>query len=350
MRHISMETSITKLPKSQFEIKISVLEADLAVYLDKAAAKISEKSKIRGYRPGKAPRSLIEKEFGKMAVLKEALNDIIQKNLVDVILKEKLDAIGTPEINLVKAAPDNPVEFKAKITVLPEIELGEYKDIKINGEEIKLSIKEIEEKEIQDAVEYLQKSRAEFKDGKEIIPELTGEFAQSLGEFKTADDLKKSISNGLEQENLAKAKDEAKAQILDEIVKNSKMEIPDVLIENKLNEMKAQIKDGVEQMGMIFKDYLTRANKTLEELKKEWMPAVEKSVKSSLVLSKIAVRENIEISQEELDAETSKAIANFGFKEEEIRKKTDMEKLSNYIRQSMTNEKVLEMLEKWNVK
>lgn len=432
-----IQPSIEKLPKSQLEIEISVPEADLSVYLDKAAIRISEKVKIKGYRSGKAPRALIEKEFGKMAVLKEALDDIIQKSFVDVILKEKIDVIGTPEIDLIQIMPDAPIKFKAKVTVLPEIELGDYKDIKIGGEEIKLSPKKAEEKEIQEAVEYLQKSRAEFKNadravqkgdmaeidfegrmdgvkfeggesknhpliigegnfipgfedsligmgsgeekefeikfpedyhkkefaGKKtqfkvkiniiqerILPELTDEFVQSLGEFKTVDDLKKSIFNGIEQENLMKAKDKAKAQILDEIVKNSKMEIPDILIENELKKMEAELRDGTGRMEMKFEDYLSHIKKTIEDLKKEWVPAAERRVKSSLVLAKIAAKEQVEIPKEDLDAETTKAILNFGLKEEEAHKKIDMEKFSNYIRQSMMNEKTLDLLMKFNIK
>jgi len=159
-----MDIKIKKLPKSQIELEITVPESEMVVSFDKAAARISQKKIIKGFRPGKAPRAIVEKQFGQMAVVEESLEDIINKSLSEAIKKENLDIISRPEVSIIQAVPDSPLKFKAVVSILPDIKLGRYKDVKPDGKEIKLNPKSAEKKEIEEALDYLLKSRADFKE------------------------------------------------------------------------------------------------------------------------------------------------------------------------------------------
>lgn len=344
-----MESTITKLPKSQVEVEITVSESEADVWLNKAARRISKEKLIKGFRSGKAPRNIVEREFGKTAVFYEAIEEIIQNSIVDTIIKEKLTVIGQPEVLFSNLAPGNHIKFKAKVSLWPEVELGNYKDVKINGKEVKIESEQAKEKDVQKAVEFLRKSRAQLKDGKEIIPELNDEFVKSLGGFESIEDLKKSIFEGINQENLIKAKEKALIAILKEIAENSKAEIPDVLIEEELNRMEWELSGGASTLGIKLEEYLIQIKKTKEDLRKEWREKAEEKAKLIVILAKIAEKEQIEVSDAETDEESSRIISNLGLAKKDV-EKIDTDKFWNLAKKSLVTKKTLGMLEKWNIK
>lgn len=348
-----MEFNLKKLPKSQVELEITVLESEMVVSLDKSAERISQKKPIKGFRPGKTPRPVVEKHFGAMAVLEEALDEIINKSLAEAVKKENIDIISLPKVSILEAVPGKLLKFKAVISVLPDIKLGEYKGIKLEGREIKIEPKKAEEKEISEALLYIQKSRAKNDEGekpeKEDLTEINDEFAKSMGKFESLEVLKSNIEEGIEKENLNKEKEKARILILKEVVKNSEIEIPEVFVNNEAENMIAEMKSETMRMGMKFEDYLKEIKKTVEDIKKEWYNKAEERVKATIVLMKVAEKENIKISEEELDLETSLILSAFGTNKDDVQKKIDLPRFRENIRARMINEKVLELLEKLNV-
>ena len=115
---------IRKLPKSQIEIKISVPAEELEKFLDLAAEELSKDLKIDGFRPGKAPRKIVEQKVGSEKVLAHAAEKAVKKTYVDSIAKNKIEAIGEPKITITKIAPGNDLEYKAIVGVMPEINSG----------------------------------------------------------------------------------------------------------------------------------------------------------------------------------------------------------------------------------
>ena len=138
-----MKSEVKKLPQSVVEILVEISVDELQPYLVKAAEKISQTAKIEGFRPGKAPYEIILAKFGEMAILQEAVDSIISKTYYDIIKENKLVTIGQPKIDLEKVAPGNPFSYKATVSVLPEVKLGELSKIKIKQEEIKITDEQV---------------------------------------------------------------------------------------------------------------------------------------------------------------------------------------------------------------
>jgi trigger factor len=154
-----MKIQIQKLPKSQIEIFFEVPAEVFKDYFEKAIFNLGRDFKIEGFRKGKVPREILERELDTGKILEEAANLAVRENYVRVILENKIEAIGRPEIQITKIAKGSPLEFKAKVFVLPEVNLPDYKAIasKIQSREVL-----VEENEIEEAINFLQKSRAKF--------------------------------------------------------------------------------------------------------------------------------------------------------------------------------------------
>lgn len=154
-----MKAEIIKLSKSEVEFKIEVSDTEWQIFLEEASKKLSKNLKIDGFRPGFVPFNLVEEKIGIAPIFEEAAEDCIKKYYLKAILENNIEAIGHPEISILKMAKNNPFEFKAKVAVMPEVKLPDYK--KIASEEKKNKIL-VEDKEVEEALSWLQKSRAKF--------------------------------------------------------------------------------------------------------------------------------------------------------------------------------------------
>lgn len=176
------------------------------------------------------------------------------------------------------------------------------------------------------------------------IPELSDEFVKSLGDFSSVEALKNNIRDGLTQEKAEKEKQHIRALLIEEISSSAKIEISEVLISSELEKMIQELKSGIANMQMKWEDYLLNIKKTEEELKKEWRSEAEKRARAALVLRAIAREEKIEPSAEEIETAANQYLAQFedaGKADEKI----DPEKLKEYTRGVLRNEKVFEALE-----
>lgn len=146
------------------EFEITVSWSDWKKYLDEAAKDISQEIKIQGFRPGKAPRHLVEQKVGKGEILNNAAQKAVQKSYTDYVLAEKLDVIGRPEVTILKIAEGNDLIYKAVVTVMPEVKIDEkYKEEvkKINQEYANKKI-EIKEDDINLELDKLANSRVKL--------------------------------------------------------------------------------------------------------------------------------------------------------------------------------------------
>ncbi|TRZ77415.1 trigger factor [bacterium] len=153
-----------KLPQSEIELEISVPHEEMKSFLIETAKKISQSKEIKGFRLGKAPMSAVEKAVGPMKILEESLTKIVDAKLKEAAVKEGIDIIGFPNITVSQMVPGNDLKFKAQCMVLPEIKLGSYKDLKINGKDPQIEKVEVSKEEVGKALEFLQKSRAVVKE------------------------------------------------------------------------------------------------------------------------------------------------------------------------------------------
>jgi len=151
-----MKASRNNLSASRIELSVVVTTEEMLAFAKQAATRISEGMTIEGFRPGKAPYETIKARVGDMAIMEEASRIAISKT-IDQALREQVseDWIGQPEITIVKMAPDNDFEYKALVTLLPSVTLGDYKNFAIEKDKV-----DVEEKEVDKVIEQLRETRA----------------------------------------------------------------------------------------------------------------------------------------------------------------------------------------------
>lgn len=154
-----MKTEIKKLENSQIEVDFELSAEEFAKHFDKALLHLKGHVKMDGFRKGKVPSNMVEERVGKENVLMEAGDLAVKDAYPKFVDENKIEPIGEPQVQITKIAKGNEFLFKVKVSVLPEIELPDYKEIagKVKGKDIL-----VDEKEIQEAIDYLQKSRAKF--------------------------------------------------------------------------------------------------------------------------------------------------------------------------------------------
>lgn len=154
-----MEAEQKKLLKSQLEIEFELTEEEFKHFIERALEHFKKHIKVDGFRPGRASNKLVEDKIKTESLLMEAGDIAVRETYSKYILENKLEPIGQPEVTILKIAKGNPFIFKAKITVLPDVELPDYKKIasKIKSKEISVT-----EEEVLDSINYLQKTRAKF--------------------------------------------------------------------------------------------------------------------------------------------------------------------------------------------
>lgn len=157
-----MKIEIKNLPKSEVEILIELDLAEWGKFVDEAIKELGKEVKIEGFRPGMAPKEMVEQKIGQGHILEVAADLAVRKTYSRVLEEKNIDAIGRPEVRVLKVAKDNPFEFKITTAILPPIKLADYKKIaKEDKPKTKDQIK-IEEKEIEDSLAWLKKSRAKY--------------------------------------------------------------------------------------------------------------------------------------------------------------------------------------------
>jgi trigger factor len=168
-----MKTDIKKLKESKVEISFEVPWQEFQPFLEKAALKLSETMEIPGFRKGKVPYEIVEEKLGRQRVLKEAAEMFIGKEYPQKVRSEELEAIGSPELEIIQLKFNSPFLFKVYVETLPEVKLPDYKKI---ASEFKKAKVQVSEEEIQETLDWIRKSRAQFeeKDG----PSEEGDFVE----------------------------------------------------------------------------------------------------------------------------------------------------------------------------
>ena len=154
-----MKTEIKKLPKSQIEITFELTADEFKEHYGHALEHLKHHVKVDGFREGKAPASMVEEKIKPEALLMEAGDHSVRHVYSDYIRENKLEAIGEPEVKIIKIAKGSEFVFSATITVLPDVELPDYKEI---AKAVKDQEFSVTEQEIIDTLNYLQKTRAKF--------------------------------------------------------------------------------------------------------------------------------------------------------------------------------------------
>lgn len=345
--------SLKKLDGSRAELSASLPANIFDSYRVAALKNLNESVTIDGFRKGKVPENILVQKVGDKTVLGEMAELAISKVYPEILINEKVDAIGRPEVRITKLARGNPLEFTIVTAVVPTFELPDCKAIATaEAKKIPDNEEKVSDKELDDAILRIRKTHAphEGHDHKKMtaeehdkaitanLPELTDDFVRTLGDFTDIPDFKNKLSTMLTEDKKNMFKEKRRIAIADAISEKTKVELPDIMIESELNRNEAQFKADIERMGLKIEDYLSHAKKTIDDLRIEWRPHAEKKAKLQLILNAIAEKENLHPSKEEVKNEVDHILEHY--------KDADRERAEAYAETVLTNEKVFRWLEK----
>jgi trigger factor len=379
-----------KIEKNTMSLEIEVEQEEVAKAMQQAYKKLVKKVNIPGFRKGKAPQSVLENFVGKGALLEEAAEIMITPNYAAAVQETGIEPIDRPNVEVLQLDDNKPFTFKVKVDVKPEVELGEYKGIKVEkpnypvteedvnkeleklqqryakllelGEDdsiqdgdianisyqgfvdgvqfeggtsedhnlgigsgsfipgfeeqlIGAKINEIRDVKVTFPEEYhseeLAGKEALFKvevkgiKRKEVAP-MDDEFAKDVSEFETLDELKKDIQTRMEENSAKRAENEAKNEILTKVVEAATVEIPEVMINRRIQNMISELNDNLSRQGLQLEQYCQFTNTSMEQLSEQYRPQAERTVKADLVLEQIAKENELEVSEEEINQELEK--------------------------------------------
>ena len=374
---------------NKYELEIEISAEDFEAAIEKAYLKARKNIAMPGFRKGKAPRKLIEKEYGEQVFFEDAVNLLYAPVVNGAVEESGLELVTRPEVEVTEISKENGVKLKATCITKPEVEVKDYKGIEVEkvvnpvtDEDINKQLDALREKNV--TVETVDDRAAEngddvvidfegFKDdfafeggkaedftlslgsgqfipgfedqivghnagedfdinvtfpeeyqvkelagapavfkiklksiSKKVMPELDDDMVKDSTEFDTVDEYKADVKKKLEEANEKHADSEVEAKIFDKVIEDMTAEIPQVMFDNRVNEMIGELEQRLAPQGISLDLYMQYTGQTIDTVKKAYAEQAEKQVKLRLALEKIAKLENIEVTEDELKAEFDK--------------------------------------------
>lgn len=158
------KVNIEKLPKSEVKIEFSVPAEEFSEFVKDAAKEISKELKIDGFRSGNIPFEMVKKQVGEEALLKEGAEKAVQKHYVNIIIDNKIEAVGQPKIDFKKISMNEDLEVEAVIAVIPKIEMKEgwEEGIKKINKKFSEEKVEVKEEDVERELKFLANQRAKI--------------------------------------------------------------------------------------------------------------------------------------------------------------------------------------------
>ncbi|MFA6357566.1 MAG: trigger factor [Candidatus Omnitrophota bacterium] len=270
-----MKTEVKKLDSSKCEISVAVSGELVKNKFETVFSQVAKDAKVPGFRPGKAPRDVLEKHYASLVheqVLKELVPDVYNQ----AIEAEKLDVIELPQITDVKLDRSN-LSFKAVVEVTPEIAVKNYKNQKINFKKI-----EVTSEEIKKQIDSVKESRKA-----ETVNE---KFCRSLG-YPDLAEFEKAIERQIFISKENQERQRIENELIENVMQGLEFKLPQGLVARQTQDMLKSTKIDLAMKG-IPRDKIDEQDKLLLE---SIEPEAKKQVRVYLVLSQIAKKENIAI-------------------------------------------------------
>ena len=378
-----MKANVTKLEDNKVRIDIEVSPEEVRKGVEAKVRELRRKVKVPGFRPGKAPRRVIENRVGRDYIHVEALQDNLPAWYSAAVVENNLKPIDRPEIHF-----DNPLDeqtgfkFSATVEVRPEAKLGPYKGLEVPKREIEVTEEQVdarleefrgqfatlaavEERPVEEGdfviidfrgermaggplegaeaedymlevgsgellpdfeknlvgmragerkqfgvtfpADYSEESlrgqavlfRVHVKEIKERdLPPLDDEFAKEASEFETLSEFRDAIREELEAAARQRVEGEFRGRVLQAVTEGAEVEVPDVMVDEKVEEMVSSFERSVRAQGIEPEQYYELAGSSPEDIKERVRDDAADTVKKELVLDAVAAAEGIAADQE----------------------------------------------------
>lgn len=341
----------TALPDSEYEVEGEIHADIVKGFRSEAIKTLGLETNMAGFRPGHIPEKIIVDRFGEVAITEEAGRMALEKNYGDImkeVASKDIRPLGSPAVTITKVAPGEAFGFKIKTALMPEVKLKGYAAAAKKVMSEKAEVK-VEEKEIDEAITDLQKQVAHTEHhqknpddhghdhGDLPLPEVNEEFIKKFGPFKTVDEFKDKVKEGITAEKTRKEKEKKRLTVMEELIKSAEIKMPKLLVESELSRMVGELGANISQMGLNIETYLKHIGKTIDELKTEWVPDAEKRAKTQLIINQIALDEKITVSKDDIKKEVEQIMQMY--------KDADRTRAEIYVETVLLNEKVWKWLE-----
>ena len=404
--------SCEKVEKSQVALTIEVGAAEFEAAVEKAYQKMRKKINVPGFRPGKAPRKIIEGMYGAEVFFEEAINIAFPDAYEAAVKEQELQAVGYPAVEMVGECTKEGFTFKATAPVYPEVTLGAYKGLSAPKDEVKVTAADVDErlKQLSDRNTRLVSVEREAKEGdtavidfegfldgkpfdggkgenhslelgshsfvpgfeeqvvgmkagdeKDIditfpedyhadlagkavvfkvkvhevkekeVPALDDEFAKDVSEFDTLKELKADLKKKIAEERQKDADRAFEDALMEKVADGITADIPDAMVEAQCRQFLDNFKMQISQQGIPYDQYLKITGmdeaKLLEDAKE---PAL-RQVRMDLAVAAIIKAENIEASDEDVEAEFKKLADQYNMDLEMVKKYLQADQVKDQI-------------------
>lgn len=172
--HAALNVTAERIPDSQVVLTIEVDPERLERSMDQAYRRVAPRVRIPGFRPGKAPRRVVELHLGREALLHEALDRLVPEVVEEAIKAQELEMVASPDLEITSLEP---VVIKATVPVRPNVDLGDYRALRVEPEPV-----EVDEAEVERTLESLRRRYADIEpvdrpvqEGDRVRLDITGE-------------------------------------------------------------------------------------------------------------------------------------------------------------------------------
>lgn len=313
----------------------------------KALKIVGENARIDGFRAGHIPDKILLEKAGEMTILEEASRLAIDEAFSLIVIENNLKIIGYPNIVITKIAKGSPVEATIRVTVVPEIRLPDY--AKIASKIIKKSEAiSVTDEEVEKVMEDLKAGRKQANEP-EVIDD---EFVQKIGKFNNVLEFKAKLKENIAHEKKYRAREKGRIDALEAIRKESKIDVPALLIDNELDRMLNEFTHRLSQMARLpspegeangghgrntLEAYLKSIGKTEEQMKEGWKNVAKERTQNELILLEIARIEKIVPKKEDIDHEVSHMLERYP--------DSPKERIEGFVEEVLTKEDVFKFLE-----
>ena len=301
-------------------------------------AELQKEFELPGFRKGQVPMEMIWTKVDRMSVLEDAAEAALSEAYPDIVAESALPMVGNPAITLTKIAPDNPLGFKIKVALRPEVKLPNYKRIgkEIMGDLVPAEVSDAELKELLNQLKGLRTGA----DGKPL--ELTDESVRALGKFENLEDFKNKLRENLREEKQESARRGKREELAKKLSEESKMDLPEMLVEQEMRELHGRRHMEAERRGVSMAELLKQTGKTEEEVAKDEREYVERQLRTRFILEAIAEKEKLEPDPAEVEQNLTAL--------RERHPEVNETYARNYVTALLRNEKVIRLISGEEVK
>ena len=368
-----------------FSIEQAVIEKGLT----QAFNKVKKNLNVPGFRKGKVSRTVFNRMYGEEALYEDALNAVLPEAYEAAVLEAGIEPVAQPKIDVESMNKGEDWVITAEVTVKPEVKLGEYKNLTVSKQDREVTDEDVEarlKREQESQAELVIKEDAAAENGDTVVIDFEGflgdeafeggkgeNYSLELGSnsfipgfedqlvgkkageevevnvtfpedsVESLDELKEKFRKELTEAKEAAAEEAKDEEAIRLAVENAEIvELPHVMVHDEVHRSMDEFLNNMQRQGISPEMYYQLTGSTEEDLHKQFEGEAETRTKTNLVIEAVAKAENIEVTQEDIDAEVKDLAEQYNMPEAQVRKVLNNDMLEHDIRMKRAVETITE--------